>query len=90
MGFTFNITIISSHYNFIQPERRWEIDLDALEGQVDSNTAAIIINNPSNPCGSVYSKEHLKDIADCKRDVQLIKIILLITINNLIIIFSCC
>lgn len=33
---------------------------------VDENTAAIIINNPSNPCGSVYSKEHMTELADCK------------------------
>ena len=37
-----------------------------MERLIDSNTVAIIINNPSNPCGSVYSKDHLKDIADCK------------------------
>ena len=29
---------------------------------MDENVVAILINNPSNPCGSVYSKEHLLDI----------------------------
>ncbi len=33
-----------------------------MEKLIDSKTAAIIINNPSNPCGSVYSEQHLKDI----------------------------
>ncbi len=38
------------------------IDLEHLASLIDENTAAIVVNNPSNPCGSVYSKEHLKDI----------------------------
>ena len=30
-----------------------------MEGMIDSRTKAILINNPSNPCGSSYSVEHL-------------------------------
>jgi tyrosine aminotransferase len=41
------------------PENNWEMDLAHLESLIDSNTACILLNNPSNPCGSVYSKEHL-------------------------------
>jgi len=44
------------------PERDWEANLQDIESQIDENTAAIIVNNPSNPCGSVYSKEHLEAI----------------------------
>lgn len=33
-----------------------------LEAQIDSKTACILINNPSNPCGSVYPKSHLMDL----------------------------
>ena len=38
--------------------------MDHLKSLIDENTAAILVNNPSNPCGSVYSKSHLKDIID--------------------------
>ena len=37
-----------------------------MDQLVDENTAAVIINNPSNPCGSVYSKAHISELADCK------------------------
>ncbi|XP_065193019.1 tyrosine aminotransferase-like [Sycon ciliatum] len=45
------------------PEKSWEIDLDNMESLIDENTKAIVVNNPSNPCGSVYTLQHLKDIA---------------------------
>ena len=42
-----------------QPESDWECDTDAMEVLIDSSTKAILITNPSNPCGSNYSPEHL-------------------------------
>ncbi|KAG8198904.1 hypothetical protein JTE90_015116 [Oedothorax gibbosus] len=46
------------------PNLGWQIDLAHLESQIDGDTAAIVINNPSNPCGSVFSKRHLKNIVE--------------------------
>nr|AHM92281.1 tyrosine aminotransferase [Eonycteris spelaea] len=48
-------------YNLL-PEKYWEIDLEQLESLIDEKTACLIVNNPSNPCGSVFSKSHLQDI----------------------------
>ena len=56
---------------FPQADRCWEADLDDLERQVDSNTRAIVVNNPSNPCGSVYSQEHLRGIVGVARKHRL-------------------
>lgn len=50
-------------YNLL-PERQWEIDLKQLENLIDDKTAAIIITNPSNPCGSVFNRKHLQKIVD--------------------------
>ncbi|CAM9110050.1 unnamed protein product, partial [Phaeothamnion confervicola] len=44
------------------PDRGWEADLAHLSSLVDANTRAILVNNPSNPCGSVYSESHLRAI----------------------------
>ncbi|XP_030060542.1 tyrosine aminotransferase [Microcaecilia unicolor] len=48
-------------YN-LRPEKSWEIDLKHLESLIDDKTACIVVNNPSNPCGSVFSKNHLQKI----------------------------
>lgn len=38
-----------------------------LRDQIDASTAAVVVNNPSNPCGSVYSREHLTAILEVAR-----------------------
>jgi tyrosine aminotransferase len=49
------------HYSLL-PDKRWEADLAELESLIDENTSAMVVNNPSNPCGSVYTEEHLRAI----------------------------
>lgn len=53
---------IDVKYYQLLDEHDWQIDLEGLESLIDEKTVGIIVNNPSNPCGSVYSKEHLTDI----------------------------
>ncbi|QQP49811.1 Uncharacterized protein FKW44_010605, partial [Caligus rogercresseyi] len=53
--------IESKEYECI-PDKNWEIDLASLESAIDDQTAAIVINNPSNPCGAAFSPSHLRDI----------------------------
>ena len=36
--------------------------MEQLESLIDENTSAILVNNPSNPCGSNFTESHLKDI----------------------------
>ncbi|XP_011672090.2 tyrosine aminotransferase [Strongylocentrotus purpuratus] len=66
-GFALYATLAGSYdieYRFyeLMPCKSWEVDLENLESQIDEKTACIIVNNPSNPCGSVFSKEHIQDI----------------------------
>ncbi|XP_065913498.1 tyrosine aminotransferase-like isoform X2 [Dysidea avara] len=46
----------------LSPDRQWEADVDKMDQLIDKDTVAIVVVNPSNPCGSVYSKQHLLDI----------------------------
>lgn len=53
---------IETKFYDLKSDRGWEVDLEHLESQIDEKTAAIVVNNPSNPCGSVFSRRHLQDI----------------------------
>lgn len=44
------------------PDRDWEVDAAALDALVDGRTRAIVVNNPSNPCGSLFGDANLRAI----------------------------
>ncbi|XP_057953145.1 nicotianamine aminotransferase 1-like [Malania oleifera] len=54
------------HFDLI-PEKSWEVDLNAVEALADENTVAMVIINPSNPCGNVFTYQHLKKVAETAR-----------------------
>ena len=51
----------------LKPEESWNCDLEAMDSLIDSRTKAIVISNPSNPCGSNFTAEHLAAIAAVAR-----------------------
>eukprot|EP01035_Chromulina_nebulosa_P016941 gene16941-22433_t len=54
------------YYN-LRPHDNWNCDVNHLEQLITSNTKAILVNNPSNPCGSNFSRDNLLAIADVAR-----------------------
>lgn len=50
----------------------FKITPSQIDAAVTPNTRAIIINSPSNPTGSAYSKEELESIAECALKYRLL------------------
>ncbi|XP_057455539.1 probable aminotransferase TAT2 isoform X2 [Lotus japonicus] len=59
--------LLEVRYFDLSPERGWEVDLHSLEALADENTVAMVIINPSNPCGNVCTLQHLKKVAETAR-----------------------
>jgi len=58
----------------LHPEENWQIDPEAVEAAIQSNTKYMVINEPYNPAGTLMSHElqmQLKDIAE-KNDIYLL------------------
>ncbi|WOL14175.1 nicotianamine aminotransferase A [Canna indica] len=51
------------HFDLV-PEKGWEIDLEAVKALADENTVAMVVINPGNPCGNVFTYQHLAEVAE--------------------------
>ncbi|KAK7199952.1 tyrosine aminotransferase [Novymonas esmeraldas] len=55
---------IECRYYSLDPAKHWESDLNEAAGLVDDRTKAFVVINPSNPCGSNFSRAHLNEIVE--------------------------
>ena len=59
------------HY-LCDEEQNWFPDIEDIKKKISDRTKAIVIINPNNPTGAVYSKELLLEIAEVARQNKLI------------------
>ncbi|RYJ02125.1 MAG: pyridoxal phosphate-dependent aminotransferase, partial [Actinomycetales bacterium] len=59
------------HYR-CDEDNEWNPDLEHLEAQITDRTRVIVVINPNNPTGAVYSSETLQGIAELARKHDLI------------------
>lgn len=46
----------------LDPSNSWSVELAHMESLIDDRTRAILLNNPSNPCGNVLSEANLRGV----------------------------
>lgn len=59
------------HY-MCDEQNEWNPDIDDIKSKITPNTKGIVIINPNNPTGALYSDEILLEIADIARKNELI------------------
>jgi len=59
------------HY-LCDEQNNWEPDLDDIESRITKSTQAIVIINPNNPTGAVYSSQTVKGLVDIARRHDLV------------------
>jgi alanine-synthesizing transaminase len=59
------------HYRCVE-ENGWQPDLDHLASQISERTRALVIINPNNPTGAVYSREILLGMLELARRHELL------------------
>ncbi|WP_151641200.1 pyridoxal phosphate-dependent aminotransferase [Corynebacterium sp. 11A] len=59
------------HY-LCDEENEWQPSIEDIESKITEKTKAIVVINPNNPTGAVYSREVLNKIANIAREHQLL------------------
>lgn len=54
------------------PDHGWNPDIEDIKAKVTGNTKAILVINPNNPTGAVYSHDTLVEIANIAREHHLV------------------
>ncbi len=62
MEYNFYVDNFSGLPRVVNTNKDFSLDLSAIENAMNSNTKAVLINNPNNPTGAVYPEQDLIDL----------------------------
>jgi len=62
---------VEVRYYDLLPDSNWQCDVRGIAKLVDEKTCGLLLNNPSNPCGAVFSAEHLSEVLAQAEDLGL-------------------
>jgi len=57
---------------FLDESRNWEPDLEDIKVRINARTKAIVLINPNNPTGNIYSRKLLEQVAELARQHNLL------------------
>ena len=65
---------IESTFNtyYLKEENNWQPDIDDIVSKINDKTRGIVIINPNNPTGAVYSKEILMEVVEVAKKYNLV------------------
>ncbi|RNF05397.1 putative tyrosine aminotransferase, putative,L-tyrosine:2-oxoglutarate aminotransferase [Trypanosoma rangeli] len=69
--FMSDIHAVEARHYRCKEDGNWEIDFDHLRSLVDGKTKAILVNNPSNPSGSNFSRQHIAELIRVCEELRL-------------------
>ena len=55
----------------MDPEHGWAVKLDSMRAAANSKTRAILVSNPSNPCGNNMSREEVRGIVELANELRI-------------------
>jgi aspartate aminotransferase/aminotransferase len=58
----------------LKAENGYQPDIDEIDALIGPRTRALVVNSPSNPCGTVYSRQTIEQLVDLavRRDIYII------------------
>ena len=63
---------IEPRFYYLEEEQNWEPQIEHIESLIDEKTRAIVIINPNNPTGALYSREALSQVVEIAKKHNLV------------------
>lgn len=62
---------IEARFYHLDPRHQWEANMEEIKALRDDRTKLLVMTNPSNPCGSNFSREHVRDFVETAASLHL-------------------